>query len=179
MNRFYMPRLRLGIVLLLCALGKPANAAPPAPGATTRPAGTLLQISGEVAHVENLTADALAAMTHEELKVKDREGKEVVDSGVAMDTLLSAAGVSLGTGHGPNPALSMYVIVEAADGYKCVFSVAELDEKLTGRKIILVDRHDGKPLDAKEGPLRLIVPHDSRPVRWVRQVVTIHVAKAG
>jgi hypothetical protein len=73
----------------------------------------------------------------------------------------------------------MYIVVEAADGYRCVFSVAEVDEKLTGRKVVLVDRRDGKPLDAKEGPLRLVVPDDSRPARWVRQVATIRVAKAG
>ena len=38
---------------------------------------------------------------------------------------------------------------------------------------------DGKPLDAKQGPLRLIVPDESRPARWIRQVVRIVAGPAG
>lgn len=40
---------------------------------------------------------------------------------------------------------------------------------------ILADTRDGKPLDAHEGPYRIIVPGEKRPGRWVRQVQRIEL----
>ncbi len=37
---------------------------------------------------------------------------------------------------------------------------------------------DGKPLDEKLGPVRIIVPQDKRPARSVRMVTTIAVRRA-
>lgn len=74
--------------------------------------------------------------------------------------------------------LADYVRVEARDGYRAVFSLAELDATLGNAKVFLVDRCDGKPLDDKSGPLRLIAPGESRPARWVRQVQSIRVVSA-
>lgn len=74
--------------------------------------------------------------------------------------------------------LAHYVRVEARDGYRTVFSLAELDATLGNAKVFLVDRCDGKPLDDKSGPLRLIAPGESRPARWVRQVQSIRVEDA-
>lgn len=74
--------------------------------------------------------------------------------------------------------LAHYVRVEARDGYRVVFSLAELDETLGNAKVFLVDRCDGKPLNDKSGPLRLIAPSESRPARWVRQVQSIRVVDA-
>jgi molybdopterin-binding protein len=51
----------------------------------------------------------------------------------------------------------------------------EIDPDITDRVVLLADRKDGKPLDAKEGPYRLVVPHDKRHMRWVRQVTRISV----
>ena len=36
--------------------------------------------------------------------------------------------------------------------------------------VMLVDKRDGKALDAKEGPLRIVVPDEKMRARWVRQV---------
>ena len=41
-----------------------------------------------------------------------------------------------------------------------------------------LDAEDGKPPDDKEGPLRVVVPDDKRPVRWGRQVVAIDLLRA-
>ena len=48
-----------------------------------------------------------------------------------------------------------YLVVEAADGYRAVFALPELDPAFSDRVILLADRRDGKPLDGKEGPLRV------------------------
>ena len=74
--------------------------------------------------------------------------------------------------------LASYVLVTARDGYRAVYSLAELDPTLGNRKVFLVDRCDGKPLDDEDGPLRLIAPEDARPARWVRQVQSITVVAA-
>ncbi len=76
------------------------------------------------------------------------------------------------------PQLASYVVVTARDGYRAVFSLAELDPSIGNRKVILVDRCDGKPLDDKNGPLRLIAPDEMRPARWVRQIESIRVVFA-
>jgi hypothetical protein len=70
------------------------------------------------------------------------------------------------------------VIIEAADGYKVAFALAELDSAFTSSKAILADKRDGKPLSAKEGPFRIVVPSDKRPARWVRQVTALRVVVA-
>ena len=74
--------------------------------------------------------------------------------------------------------LASYVLVTARDGYRAVYSLAELDPTLGNRKVLLVDRCGGKPLDDEDGPLRLIAPEDARPARWVRQVQSIAVVAA-
>ncbi len=67
------------------------------------------------------------------------------------------------------------LLVEATDGYKVVFALAEVDPAFATREILLADKRDGKPLEAKEGPLRIVAPGDKRPARWVRQVTTFRI----
>lgn len=44
--------------------------------------------------------------------------------------------------------------------------------------MILADTRDGKPLDAKEGPFRIIAADEKRPGRWVRNVNAIDIMRA-
>lgn len=75
------------------------------------------------------------------------------------------------------PALASYVLVEAVDGYRVIFALAELNASFTDRLILLVDRKDGAPLSDRDGPFQLIVPDEKRPARWVRQVKRISVVQ--
>ncbi len=75
-------------------------------------------------------------------------------------------------------ALRLYVVAEGADGYRVVYALAELDAGFTDNSVLVADRRDGKPLDATEGPLRLVAPAEKRPARWVRQLVRITVQQA-
>jgi hypothetical protein len=65
------------------------------------------------------------------------------------------------------------LLVEAADGYKVAFALAEVDPAFAVRDIIVADKRDGKPLDAQEGPLKIVAPGDKRAARWVRQVTAL------
>jgi DMSO/TMAO reductase YedYZ molybdopterin-dependent catalytic subunit len=75
-------------------------------------------------------------------------------------------------------AVATYVVVDAADGYRAVFALAELDPAQTDRVILLADRKDGQPLPAAEGPLRVVVPGEKRPARWVRQVKAVWIGRS-
>ena len=93
--------------------------------------------------------------------------------------MLKAGGVLLDPGMaGIRDTITMIVLVEAADGYRAVLSLAELEPELTDRIIVLADTKDGQPLPPREGPLRVIVPGEKRPVRWVRQVKALTVRKS-
>jgi DMSO/TMAO reductase YedYZ molybdopterin-dependent catalytic subunit len=97
-------------------------------------------------------------------------------SGVALtDVLALGGGPPSDSSRGR--ALTTYVLVEAADGYRVIFSLAELDGGFTDRVVLLADRVNGQPLPASEGPFRLIVPGEKRPARWARQVVRISLGR--
>ena len=91
--------------------------------------------------------------------------------------ILKAAGVTFGDDF-RGPALATYLLVEAADGYRVVFTLPELDSAYTDRVILLADRRDGNPLGGKEGPLRIVVPDEKRQSRWVRQVRSLKLKRA-
>jgi len=74
--------------------------------------------------------------------------------------------------------MAAYVIAEAEDGYRVVFSLAELDSGVLDSDIIVADTMNGEPLDPKQGPLRLVAPHEKRPARWVRMLKSITLVRA-
>ncbi|KJV34650.1 molybdopterin-dependent oxidoreductase [Luteibacter yeojuensis] len=97
--------------------------------------------------------------------------------GVNLIDVLRAQGAPVGKAL-RGKALAEFVRITAADGYQVIFSLGELDPDFGGRKVVLVDRHEGKPLDAKDGPYRVVVPDDSRPARWIRNVTAIELVEA-
>ncbi len=141
------------------------------------PSGILLRVEGEIPRTLELTATALARLPHRTLRAKDHDGKESTFEGVPLVEVLKAAGVKFGNDL-RGTALATYLLVEAADGYRVVFALPELDPASTDRVILLADRRDGKPLDGKEGPLRIVVPDEKRHSRWVRQVTSLKLKRA-
>ena len=73
------------------------------------------------------------------------------------------------------PQLTQALLIEASDGYKVVFALAEIDPGFATREILLADKRDGKPLDEKQGPFRIVAPGDKRPPRWIRQITSTKV----
>lgn len=144
----------------------------------TRPAGALLAVGGEgLSKPLSLDAAGWAKLERHAFTARDKNGKDVRFEGVAVKDLLKAAGLTLG-GHRPAVGGAGFcVVVEAADGYTAVLSMPEVADDDPGHTIYVADRRDGQALDAKEGSLRLIVPADPLPSRWVRSVVAIRLAK--
>lgn len=138
--------------------------------------GAMLTVGGEVATPLSLSADDLRAMPRRTVRAAaEHGGSPATYEGVALGEVLRRAGTGELRGRRLTTA---YALVEAADGYRAVFALAELDSAFTDKLVLLADRVDGKPLPADVGPLRLVVPDEKRHGRWVRQVKAVRVLRA-
>lgn len=123
--------------------------------------------------VATLDAAALKARTRKTVTVTNGHTNASEEySGVLLVDLLpnTPTGKAL---HGK--ALATYVVAEATDHYRAVLSLAEIDPSFHPGDVLVADTLNGKPLDARDGPYKLIVTEDKHPARWVRNLVSITV----
>jgi DMSO/TMAO reductase YedYZ molybdopterin-dependent catalytic subunit len=143
--------------------------------AQTAPATAELRISGAVATPLVLTVADLKNMPRKKLSVVNPHNKKTeAYEGVLLEDLLHKAGVTQGENL-RGAAMATYILAEATDGYRVVFSLAELDSGIIESEVMVADTMDGAALGAKEGPFRLIAPHEKRPARWVRMLTSVTV----
>ena len=152
------------------------KAVPEAKAAPKTGASVLIQVVGDVAHPLSLTSEELAKLPRQTVRAKGHDGVDSQFDGVALAEFLAKAGVPTGKDV-RGPAMALYVVVEAADGYRAVFALAELEPAFTDRVIVLADHRDGKALSAREGPFQIIVPGEKKHARWVRQVIRLKVGR--
>jgi DMSO/TMAO reductase YedYZ molybdopterin-dependent catalytic subunit len=142
--------------------------------AAAAPSSTALLVTGAVAQDLKLSLDDLKKMPRKSVSTKGHDDQIHQYDGVPIGALLAKAGVPQGAPlRGKSMALT--VVAEGSDGYKAVFSVAELDDDFAAETVLVVDSSDGQPLGADEGPLRLIVPGDKRQARSVRMLKSLTV----
>jgi len=141
-------------------------------------ADAALVVKGAVKQEIHLSLGELKAMPHVKLSAKGHDGAMHEYTGVPLKTLLAKAGVPLAADL-RGQSMSLYIVADAADSYRAVFSLAELDDDFAAEVVIVADTADGKELVRDQGPLRLVVPGDKRQGRWVRMLHFITVAKAG
>src|SRR5208282_4317846 len=129
-----------------------------------------LTVENETGKQTQLTRADLEALP----RINVATGTSATFQGVALGTLLAETGVGFGeTLRGKR--LASCLLVEAADGYRAVIALPELDPAFTDKQIILAFLKDGKPLDDKEGPYRIVIPDEKRMARWVRQVTKLKI----
>jgi hypothetical protein len=168
-RQFLTSAARGGTVLLVAC----AVVAGFARGAST----PLLEVSGDTHTRLVVGAAELAALPRAKISVSDQHGTRVVYEGVPALEILQRAGAPLGKElRGPN--MTMCVVAGGSDGYQAVFALAEFDPGFTDQVILVADHRDGQPLNSREGPLRLIVPGDKRPARWVRALTILRLKDA-
>jgi hypothetical protein len=98
--------------------------------------------------------------------------------GPTLRTLVSLVGAP--QGHDlRGPGLMLVVLAEARDGYKVAYSLGELDEQFGARPAIVALSENDHALSDQDGPLRVIVPGESHHARWIRQLTTLRVVRAG
>jgi DMSO/TMAO reductase YedYZ molybdopterin-dependent catalytic subunit len=158
--------------LILCAMFLAGTAAAQN-GATAAP--SVLTIGGDVTTPLTLSVANLEKMPQTTLRVVNPHShKPETYQGAPLDTLLQQAGVP----HGEairGKWMTAYVLATAADGYRVVYSLAELDPAFLDSDVLVADQMNGAPLSAHEGPLKLVAPRDKRPARWVRMLKSITV----
>ena len=109
------------------------------------------------------------------VKATTGSGPEATEwEGAPLKSVLEKAGVSFGESL-RGKRLASCLVVEAADGYRVVIALPELDAAFTEKQVVLAYLRSGKPLDAKEGPYRIVIPDEKRMARWVRQVTKLSV----
>lgn len=95
-------------------------------------------------------------------------------AGVRLAELLAKVGAPLGDGL-RGKALASYVVATGSDGYRSVLSLGEIDPAFHPGEVVVADTMDSKPLDAHNGPFKLVVTEDKRPARSVRNLVQIEM----
>jgi DMSO/TMAO reductase YedYZ molybdopterin-dependent catalytic subunit len=142
---------------------------------TQNNSSAVLRVTGNVATPLSLSVNDLKALPRKTLKVVNRhENKEETYEGVALQELLRRAGVPQNEKL-RGSAMATYVLAQAADGYTVLFSLAELDSDFQDSEVVVADTMNGSPLGEKQGPFKMVAPHDKRPARWIRMLQCLTV----
>ena len=120
-----------------------------------------------------LHASDLAGLPQDTMSVQFHGKPAERYSGVLLPALLQLIGVRSDSLR--RAGLARRIVVEAADGYRIVLALSDLDPTLGGRRVLLATSLDGRALPASEAPFRLLVAGDERPSRWIRQVIAIRI----
>jgi DMSO/TMAO reductase YedYZ molybdopterin-dependent catalytic subunit len=137
----------------------------------------VLAVDGDVQQKLELTAEDLSKMPRTTVRLEGVVPD--VYEGVWLREVLRKAGVPLGDSL-RGKALVSYVIAEASDGYRALFSIAEVDASFTKGDILVADTLDNKPLESDVGPFRLVVASDkpgARSVRMLRRLTVVQIKK--
>lgn len=135
-----------------------------------------IRVEGDVPRPYTLVGADLKTMPRQEISVSDH-GTVARFEGVPVSAVLERAGIELG-GALRGARLASYVQIEAADGYRVVLAIAELDSTFTNKIVLVADRMNGAPLPTETGPARVVISDEKRASRWIRQVTRIRVLSA-
>lgn len=174
------------LILLLVAIATPlstvaheatpAAVASPAATTTTTTATGSIRVFGITGDV-TLSVDELKALPVESVDVTFTAGGKAEDhsfTGTSLLGVLEHIGLPFPEGQ-KNPLLQTYLIVTANDGYQVVISGGELDPAFGNVPMLLAWEQDGAPLAGADGPLRLVVPGDTKGGRYVHGIVSLEV----
>ncbi len=123
-----------------------------------------------------LVSSDLASLPRASVAIPGHEGTDRQFTGIPLRAVLERAGLDTAEVHGPD--LARTLLIEARDGYRVAFGLADLDSATTGRALLLAFAENGEPLGERQGPWQLVVPGDLHARRSVRQVATIRMLPA-
>lgn len=166
--------------MLLAVLGACANTSM-ADAAPTRTPVTRLAVTGIVPRPATFDVTELTALGAHEIEWA-HHGTRSTYTVVALTELLQRCGLDGGRG-GPDvdpreKHLGWRRVVRAIsiDGFEAVFSSAELMPEVGPTRAFVAFARNGSPLDAGEGPLRLLVPTDGKGSRSVRRLARVEIS---
>lgn len=167
------------VAALIMVLGivAPVTAQQSTPVASPVADAESISIDGAVIAPATLTVADLQAFPAETLDVTYEAGGTPEDhtfTGTPLIGVIEDIGLDVAD-DARNPLLMTYLVITAKDGYQVVMSGGELDPNFGDVPIYLAWEQDGAALTGDEGPLRLVVPGDTRGGRYVSGIVSIEV----
>ncbi|BCM89708.1 hypothetical protein IAD21_01555 [Abditibacteriota bacterium] len=162
-----MKHSKLAVFALNLALAPALMAAP------TKPS-TGVQTSGDVATPRLWTLAALQKIAPVQTIKTTLKGKPYTVRGVPLWALVSAATPKLDP-KSKHSESRFVVLARGKDGYLSSFAYPDLMPDTGNQGVFVVWEANGKPLSAKEGPFRLVVPDDKKPMRWVYNLTAIEI----
>jgi DMSO/TMAO reductase YedYZ molybdopterin-dependent catalytic subunit len=136
--------------------------------------GALLTVQGDVGKTLSLSLADLSGLPRKVLTVKnEHSGADETYQGVPVLELLKRAGLA----DDKAGDVTMQIRAEGSDGYSATILLAELENGPEGGDVIVADTLNGEPIPANLGPLRLVVPGDKKPSRWVRMLRSLTVVE--
>ncbi|RYG71047.1 hypothetical protein EON80_06000 [bacterium] len=151
--------------LAITAFGASAAHAQPA---------TVLNVRGDVQKPATWTLARLQKAAPVQTIKATLKGKSYTAKGVSLWALIEAAEPKQ-DGKVKHSEARFVVLARAKDGYTVSFALPELMPSTGARKAFVVWEANGKPLSGKEGPLRLVIPEDKKPMRWIYGVSAIEI----
>src|SRR5215471_4315199 len=149
-------------------------------------------IDGFVNSPTTVTLDDLRSMPDQttlSIEFVDRLGniQHHSETGPLLWTVLDAAGgvqappLLAEQYQGPNPLVTLYVILVAVNGYQSLVSEGEIDPDYGHARVLVAHTEDGKPMmeapyaATNKAPAQLVVPGDTRGGRYENRICRISV----
>lgn len=108
-----------------------------------------------------------ADLPHVKVAASEHSSRPVNYKGGTLKSVLEKAGLTFGESM-KGKRLTNCLLGEAADGYRAVIALPELDPAFTDKQTLLAFLRERKPLGEKEGPYRIVISDGKRMARWVR-----------
>jgi len=132
--------------------------------------------SVEVSYQQKHATVQLREMAHTNVLAKGHDNVSHTFSCVPMKTVLATVQAPNGDNL-RGAGVSLVLLASAKDNYHAAFTLAELDESIGDKPVFVCDKQDGEALSASDGPVRLVVPSDKRPARWVRMLTSLEIQR--
>jgi len=163
----------IAAVCLICAISLIAHQPASSPVAPAKDAQ--LRLLAPHHDPVTLTATDFKVMPHLAVTIHNSHSNaDEMYSGVRVADLLTKMEAPLGNDL-RGTALAQYIVATGSDGYQTVLALGEVDPAFHPGEVLVADTMDGKPLDTRSGPLKLVVTEDKHPARSVRNLVQIEL----
>jgi DMSO/TMAO reductase YedYZ molybdopterin-dependent catalytic subunit len=150
------------------------------PAASPTAAGSI-EVSGDFSRDGTLTVAELQSLPQQSIDVTFQSGQGEQHhsyTGVNLIDVINLLGIN-NPNDNKNPLLGFYFSIVANDGYQVILSGGELDPSFGNAPIMLAWEEDGAALTGDAGPLRLVVPGDTKGGRYVNGVISIEAVNLG
>ena len=117
-------------------------------------------------------------MPRETANVVDEKGNHVAYQGVPIIEILRRAGATELAKTCCRKQVALYVLVVGLRWLPCGFCARQTRSSIRDRRILLVDRRDGKPLSSARRSLSDCRAGEKRHARWVHNVTSLAVKSA-